>query len=79
MANKDFDAIVYIRRAPTYSFDEGLFHVCYPIGPKAQAQFVMQPSVYLKALRAAEKAYRQFSDIETSVVPIRGRKAKPSH
>lgn len=73
MRVKDFDAIIYIRQPPSYSFEDGLFHVCYPIGANAQAQFVMQPSVFLKAHRAAERASKAFQERDGSVSEIRGK------
>jgi hypothetical protein len=78
MPTKIFDAIIYIRKPPTYHFREGLVHVCYPIGTQATGEFVMQPNVFLKAVRDATKLADEFRE-RKSVVPLHKRADSKPH
>lgn len=60
MPGIDFDGAIYVKSVPEYRVEAGLLHVCYKVGGTS-IEFVMRPSIFLKALRAAKQAADEFN------------------
>lgn len=61
MARRELDAVVWVRKAPTITFnrDEGVFSICHNVG-NAHIEFVMRPKVFAAAMLGAEEARAQW-------------------
>ena len=66
MAERDFEGVFFIQRAPKIEFRDGLFHVCYDIGKRAIFEVVMQPKTFAAArlASAAELAKWQYDTLD---------------
>lgn len=73
MPGLDFDGAIYVKSVPEYRVEAGLLHVCYKVGG-ASIEFVMRPSIFLKALRAAKRAADEFHG-KGQIVAMRSDKA----
>jgi hypothetical protein len=79
MPPNSFEGVFYVRHSPVIRYEDGLFFIRYDMG-NVHAEFVMQPSVYQKAIKEVERAFKQFQDGKASVTPMRRRKkAEPGH
>jgi hypothetical protein len=80
MPASSLDCSFYIREVPDTSFEDGVFRVSYAIGKQARLDVALPPNVFLKALRAGNRAADAFHEGKaTSVVPMRRKDAKPAH
>lgn len=73
MPAHELDAVFYVARVPSIAYGEGAFHVAYEVG-KCRFEFAMPPSVFLKALRDANKASDAFHEGRGQVVQL-GKRA----
>jgi hypothetical protein len=48
MADRDLDAVFYVKTIPEIVFKDEHFHVCFKIG-RANFEFVLRPEIYIKA------------------------------
>ena len=62
MSLRDLDAVFFVQQQPHVELRDGLFHVCYEIGKSARLEVVLRPSIFLKALRAANIASDRFHE-----------------
>jgi hypothetical protein len=67
------DAVFYVQKDPSVRIEDGLFHVCYDTG-KIHAEFVMRPTVFLKALKAANRLSDEFHESSARVVPLKRKR-----
>jgi hypothetical protein len=71
MSSNSLDAMFYVREVPGITFeDDGLVHLVYQVGKRANFEVVLSPSVFLKALRVANRVADEFHDRAT-VAPIK--------
>jgi hypothetical protein len=78
MAERDFDAVFYVKKAPVIRFENGMFTICYIVG-RAQFEFAMQPSVWRHTRREADRADKEFEDAKRPITQIRRRKVEVAH
>lgn len=72
MPGHDFDAAIYVKSAPEFRFEDGMFHICHKVGAGG-VEFVMRPSLFIKALRAANKAADEFHEAD-SAIPLKEKR-----
>lgn len=73
MPDRSLDAVLYVQKVPTVSYEDGLFHVGYDVG-KVRAEFVMQPKVFFAALHEAVEVSRKHGG-RRNVVPLHAASA----
>lgn len=57
-----FDAVFYVKDAPTITFEDGHVHVVFRVGTHTSIEFVLSPNVYLRTHRAAKDIASAFNE-----------------
>jgi hypothetical protein len=66
-----FDGCFYVTTVPNIEFSDGAFRVSYDISKRTRFEVAMPPSVFLQALKVANRASDQFHEGKAAVVPMR--------
>jgi hypothetical protein len=68
MPTRNFEAIYFIREAPTVTIEDGMFHVAFDISEQSRFSIVMSPHTFLKMRRKSACVVAKFQTAE--VVPV---------
>ena len=64
----DFDCIFFVKKPPTVTLNEGMFHICFTVGKETGVELVMSPHNFLKMRRISAKVVAEFHAAEAGKV-----------
>lgn len=56
-----FNGTLYIRKAPTFRYEDGTFFICHDTG-KIRVELAMPPRTFFRAMSAAQAAVNAFHE-----------------